>query len=264
MSPQEVQTRGDPSGEPTRWPLAEPTPKAVRVLERDPDLGAAIAPGEWELASRSSIAPQFEMPRGCWRFFPAPDPSALGALVLDGVIAVRIQSGTRGHAELLGSGDVISPWAGVGHDLAVPSVITSTIVSDVRIAMLDRGFAVRTARWPQVHAALMQRLISRTRRLSLQSAINALPRIEERLELTFWELGHRFGRMTSEGVVVRLRLTHAQLAEMVAAQRPSVTTALARLEADGRLARRRLHEWLLLGPPPSKLSPLARQTGARI
>lgn len=251
----------DLAGKPARWPLIEPRRKAVRVLEEDPDLGAAIEPGQWELASRASVAPSFEFGHGLLRFFPAPDPGALGALILDGLIVVRIQAGTRAHLELLGPGEVLSPWAGLGSDLAVPSVVSSTIVADLRLALLDRAFSLRTARWPEIHGALTHRLIQRARRLSLQSAINALPRIEERLELTFWQLGDRFGRVTPDGVVLRLRLTHAQLAEMVAAQRPSVTSALTRLEADGRLSRRALHEWVLHGPPPAQLSPLERQTG---
>lgn len=251
----------DPGREPVRWPLLKPARKAVRVLEEDPDLGAAIEPGQWELATRASIAPAFELGQGLLRFFPAPDPGSLGALVLEGLIVVRIQAGARAHLELLGPGEVMSPWAGASSSLSVPSVVSSTIVSDLRIALLDRGFSLRTARWPEIHAALTHRLIQRARRLSLQSAINALPRIEERLELTFWELGDRFGRVTRDGIVLRLRLTHAQLAEMVAAQRPSVTSALTRLEADGRLSRRALHEWVLHGPAPAQLSPLERQTG---
>ena len=74
------------------------------------------------------------------------------------------------------------------------------------------------ARWPEVHAALIQRCIERSRRLSLQSAINALPRIEERVEVTLWELASRFGRVTPDGIVVDLPISHSQLADIVAAQ----------------------------------------------
>jgi CRP-like cAMP-binding protein len=99
--------------------------------------------------------------------------------------------------------------------------------------------------------------------VSLQSAINSLPRIEERLELTLWEVAHRFGRVTPEGITVVLPLTHSQLADMVAAQRPSVSTALASLQRQGRVQRMVRHKFLLSGSPPSKLSPLAVQSGLR-
>ncbi|HZU59630.1 MAG TPA: Crp/Fnr family transcriptional regulator, partial [Solirubrobacteraceae bacterium] len=130
----------------------------------------------------------------------------------------------------------------------------------LRTALLDRSFIMRTARWPEIQAALMQRLIGRSRRLSLQSAINGLTRTEDRLELTLWQLASRFGKVTASGYKLPLRLTHTQLAEIVAVQRPSVTTALLRLEQAGRLQRN--HDgWILPGPPPSRLKPPAGQRG---
>jgi CRP-like cAMP-binding protein len=233
----------------------------VLVLEADPDLGSALDKAQWKLAVHASLAPAFELDRGTWRFAPRPDPGGLGALVLEGLIVIRIDAETRAHIELLGPGDVIGPWVGSGQELALPSVPTTAVVSRARIALLDRRFAIRTARWPEIHAALMQRLIVRTRRLSLQSAINALSRIEERLEVTLWELAYRFGRVTPDGIVLDLPLTHAQMSEMVAAQRPSVSTAFTRLQDHGRIVQAARHRWLLVGEPPSTLSSLARQIG---
>ncbi len=234
---------------------------AVRVLEADPELGGGIDKVEWPLAVAASLAPVFEFDRGLWRFSPRPDPGGLGALLLEGLIVIRINADTRAHIELLGPGDVIGPWVGSGQELTLPSVPTASVVSKARVALLDRGFALRTARWPEIHAGLIQRLITRTRRLSLQSAINALARIEERLEVTLWELAYRFGRVTPDGIMLDLPLTHSQVAEMVAAQRPSVSTAFTRLQDHGRLVHAARHRWLLIGEPPSTLSSLARQTG---
>jgi len=233
----------------------------VRVLEADPDLGATVDPQQRQAASFAAVAPLFTHPAGRWSFAPPPDPAAAGALILHGLIVVRIGVGGRAHLELLGEGDIISPWAGVGPDLAPPTAINATAITDVRLALLDRNFALRTARWPEIQATLTQRLIARSRRLSVQSAINAIPRIEERLELTLWQLAYRFARVTRDGLCLRLGLTHAQMADMIAAQRPSVTVALARLEADGRLVRRSKHEWLLCGEEPPALSSLVQQSG---
>jgi CRP-like cAMP-binding protein len=235
--------------------------KAVRVLDADPDLGAGIEESQFQLAAGFAVARAFELDRGPWRFSPPPDPGGFGALVLDGLIVIRVGAGTRSHVELLGEGDLISPWVRTCPSLTAPSLVTASVVSRARIALLDRHFAVRTARWPELHAALMHRLIMRSRRLSLQSAINALPRIEERLDVTLWELGYRFGRVTPDGVALELPITHAQLADMVAARRPSVTLAAARLREHGRLVRRGRHRWLLLGEPPSALSQLTRKNG---
>jgi CRP-like cAMP-binding protein len=231
------------------------------VLEADPDLGAGIDRSQWELAVVRSVAPEFEFERGPWQFFPPPERGGLGALILEGMILIRIDAGTRSHVELLGPGDVVSPWAGTGPELSPPSVLTASVVARARVALLDRRFAVGTARWPEIHAALLQRSIERCRRLSLQSAVNALPRIEERVEVTLWELAYRFGRMTSEGIVVDLPISHSQLADIVAAQRPSVSTAVIRLEDHGRLQRVARRTWLLRGEAPPILASLVKQSG---
>jgi len=239
------------------WPRAS----AVRVLDADPDLGAGIDEAEAQAALAMSVAPEFEFDRGPWRFFPPPEPGGFGALILEGLILIRIDAGTRAHIEMLGPGDLISPWAGTGAELSAPSVVTASVVSRARVALLDRRFALRTGRWPEIHAALIGRCIERSRRLSLQSAINALPRIEERVEVTMWELGYRFGRVTPDGIVVELPISHSQLADIVAAQRPSVSTAVVRLEGQGRIVRTARRTLLLRGEPPEMLSSLARQSG---
>ncbi len=247
--------------EQARQARSDTTSSAVRVLEADPDLCTGIDSVQWPLAVAASLAPMFELNRGLWRFAPRPDPGGFGALLLDGLIVIRINAEIRAHIELLGPGDLIGPWVVSGQELTLPSVPTASVVSKARVALLDRRFAVRTARWPEIHAGLIQRAIIRTRRLSLQSAINALSRIEERLEVTLWELSYRFGRVTPDGIVLDLPLTHSQVAEMVAAQRPSVSTAFTRLQDHGRIAHVARHRWLLLGEPPAALSALAQQTG---
>jgi CRP-like cAMP-binding protein len=231
------------------------------VLDADPDLAAALDGPQRVLAASAAVAPLRRHPAGTWRFRPESDPAALGILIIRGLILVRIEIAARAHLELLGEGDVISAWVGSGPDMVLPSVITACVVSDLELAVLDRGFALRTARWPEIAAGVTQRLITRSRRLSLQSAINAIPRVEERLELTLWHLAYRFGKVTPNGFRLQMRLTHTQLAEMVAAQRPSVTIALTRLESDGRLVRNGKEGWLLRGPEPQYLRPLTEQTG---
>jgi CRP/FNR family transcriptional regulator, cyclic AMP receptor protein len=54
-----------------------------------------------------------------------------------------------------------------------------------------------------------------------------------------------------DGTLVGLRLTHELIGYLVGARRPSVSTALGRLQRDGRLRREGRH-WLLLGEPPDR------------
>jgi CRP/FNR family transcriptional regulator, cyclic AMP receptor protein len=246
-----------------KWAVTPPYPigagSRVRVLDEDPDLGATLVREEWHEAVAAATAPAFMHPVGPWRFSAPPDAGGLGLLVLRGVILIRVGVAQRAHIELLGEGDLICPWVGLGPDVALRADVTASVISELRTALLDRAFITHTARWPEIQATLMQRLIARSRRLSMQSAINGLTRTEERVELTLWQLASRFGKVTPGGYKLRLRLTHTQLAEIVAAKRPSVTTALIRLEQAGRLHRN--HDgWVLPGAAPARLEPLARQS----
>jgi CRP/FNR family transcriptional regulator, cyclic AMP receptor protein len=228
--------------------------RTVRLLELDPDLGAGIAPEQRSAAASRAVAAVLAGDRGAWWFRPREN-AGFGALVLDGLIIVRVEfAGIRAHVELLGEGDMISPWYVVGRHATAPCVVTARAISNLKLALLDRSFAERAARWPEIQSALMQRLLDRSRRLSMQSAINSLPRIEERLTITLWQLAYRFGRVTPDGIRLHLPVTHSQLAEVVCAQRPSVTTAIARLRDQGQIVLTARHQWLLRGDPPARLA----------
>jgi CRP-like cAMP-binding protein len=59
----------------------------------------------------------------------------------------------------------------------------------------------------------------------------------------------------SDGVLLPLRLTHAILSDLVAARRPTVTSAITELSRRGIL--RQIDEgWLLSGDPPGELPPV--------
>ena len=57
--------------------------------------------------------------------------------------------------------------------------------------------------------------------------------------------------MGAYGVHLRLSLTHEVLAELAAARRPSVSTALGRLTRDRQIERRQ-GLWVLHGQPPAQ------------
>jgi CRP/FNR family transcriptional regulator, cyclic AMP receptor protein len=225
----------------------------VGVLEADPDLGTGIAHDQLHRAKRASVARVMEFEGGRLRAQPPDD--GLGGLILDGLLLVRVDfARIRGNVELLGPGDVISPWLGMAGAFTPAGTVTARVLMRLRVAWLDSGFAVRTGQWPEIQASLMRRLLARSRRLSLQSAINSLPRIEERVELTLWQLAYRFGHMSQAGVKLDLPLTHTHLAEMVCAQRPSVSTAITRLRSRGLIVVTARGQWLLSGSLPPQLA----------
>jgi len=76
-----------------------------------------------------------------------------------------------------------------------------------------------------------------------------------------WHFADRWGRMTRDGARVHLPITHSVLASVVGARRPSVTTALGRLEAQGMIERLGDGEWLLRGAPPDAYSAIEETVG---
>src|SRR3712207_1420319 len=82
-------------------------------------------------------------------------------------------------------------------------------------------------------------------------AVSAMPRLDERLLTVLWVLADRWGRVGPDGTTVPLPLTHAILAKLVGAQRPSVTSALKGLEDRGFVSRAPgTSAWMLHGGPP--------------
>jgi CRP-like cAMP-binding protein len=77
-------------------------------------------------------------------------------------------------------------------------------------------------------------------------------RVDVRLHMLLWHLAGRWGRVRTDGTVLRLRLTHAVLADLVAARRPTVTTALSELSKRG-LVKTDGEIWVLSGEAPGEL-----------
>lgn len=233
--------------------------ETVQLLDEDPDLGVALPPAELERAARALVAPVYVAAPGPWEIgAPATERGALGLLVLDGLLGLRTALERRATLELVGAGDLLQPWMRYDADATIPPEAGWRIFEEARIALLDRVFAEAAGEWPEIASALTHRLVARSRRLSYQLAVNTSPRAEDRLLYTLWHLGDRWGRVTEQGVVLRLSLNHEQLAELVGAQRPSVTSALARLREDGRIDYSRGY-FVLCGDAPGAVADLKRQ-----
>lgn len=240
------------------------TVEVVRVLDADPDLGANLDDAELERARQALAARVFDVGPAPWKVRPpAPEAGALGLLVLDGVLGLRTAIDGRATLELVGSGDLLRPWVQLDAEVTMPPEVDWRMVEPARVVLLDRRFARVMAEWPEVAAALMHRLVVRSRRLCYQLAVNASPRAEDRIVYALWALADRWGRVTEDGVVLRLRLSHEQIAELVSAQRPSVSSALGRLREDGVLAYAR-GSFLLCGEPPARVSELKRRVALEV
>ena len=237
--------------------------EAVRVLDLDPDLAADLAPDQRDRAAEALVARAYEAPAGPWEIrTPRREHAAFGLLVVDGVLGLHTSLDGRATLEPVGPGDLLQPWVTLAADATMPPAAAWEVLEPARVLLLDRAFGERAAEWPEVIARLMYRLVLRARRLCYQLAVNASPRAEDRVLYTLWALADRWGRVTEEGVVLRLSLTHRQIGELISAQRPSASAALSRLREDGRIGYSR-GRYVLCGEPPPTVSDLKRQVALK-
>jgi CRP/FNR family transcriptional regulator, cyclic AMP receptor protein len=240
--------------------------EAVRLLEADPDLGALMNPARRADAERELVVRTHRLSVGPWDVARLTAASAdhVGLLILDGVLSRELVVADHVSAELLGPGDLVRPWQGGSRASLLPVDALWSVLSSLTVAVLDRRFAAEAARYPEITAVLFDRLSERSVRLATTQAISQLTRVDRRLKALFWHLAERWGRVSGEGVVVPLALTHRILGQLVGARRPTVSTALSELAEREELVRRPDGSWLLRGDPPDAQTLARRPTAAEL
>jgi CRP/FNR family cyclic AMP-dependent transcriptional regulator len=238
------------------------TAGVVRLLDADPDLGALLSNARREQAERELVVRTHRLPLGPWDVSRLAGTTGdhVGLLILSGVLSRELIVADHVSAELLGPGDVVRPWQPPSRTGLLPVDAVWSVLSPMSVAVLDRRFATEVARYPEVTATLFDRLSERSMRLATTQAISQLTRVDRRLKALFWHLAERWGRVSADGVVVPLALTHRILGQLVGARRPTVSTALSELAEREELVRRPDGSWLLRGDPPDAES-LARTPG---
>ena len=231
------------------------TEASVRLLEADPELGLRVPAAQIARARKQLVAPVKALGAGRWEV-PHDDiqHGRLGFLMLDGLLAREVILAGTTCTELLGDGDMTQPWLPPHEEGLVRYRVRWHVLAPTRLAVLDDSFARMLAEWPQVMSTLLERVIRRTHRMSIHNALLRLSPVETRLLVLFWYLAERWGRVTSEGISVRLRLSHELLGQLVGGRRASVTTALRHISDRDRLVRRADGTWLLRGSPPDELA----------
>lgn len=208
------------------------------VLDEDPDLADRVPRDRLWQARALSCAGVLELQAGAWQPAAEQVPAGgYGLLVLDGLIVRRVAVEGRVGAEVLGPGDVLRPWESDDAATTLDIEATWRVLAPTRMAVLDRVWTTRMASFPEIGSELVRRTLERFERMLAAIAIGGQRRLEVRLWLLLWQLAERYGRVRPDGVHVDLRLTHELLGQLTGAQRPSVSTALRRLEADGRIRR---------------------------
>lgn len=228
----------------TAWPL-HPAGR-IALLDVDPELGGTRSSSELAAIRDRLTAPVYRLPVGA-----LPEPPMrkreghLGFLVLKGLLLYEVSACGRATAELLGTGDLVRPWV---NDLSttLSSVVKWAVLEQVLLADLGSAANSRFTDSPEVLEALVKRCADRAEAVAIQRSITAHVRVDVRVLAYLWHLADRFGVVTPGAVKLEIPLTHAVLARLVGARRPTVTTALQRLMQLGYL-RRDGRTFLLMG-----------------
>jgi CRP/FNR family cyclic AMP-dependent transcriptional regulator len=238
--------------------------RRVRVIDAFPEMADQLDAEQERLARHYALATLSVLKPGLWqpRREMEREPGHLGLLVLDGLLTRDVVLGETLATELCGRGDILRPMDHDGQDAPVPFDVVWRVLEPTEIAILDRQFAKVIGHWPEAMEALLRGAVRRSQSLAVVLAVSHLRRVDVRLLVMMWYLADRWGKVTPDGVHVPLRLTHQTLGRLVGAQRPSVTTALKQLAADGLLTRAADNAWLLHGEPPDTLERLREDTAS--
>jgi CRP/FNR family transcriptional regulator, cyclic AMP receptor protein len=218
------------------------------VLKEDPDLAESLCDRDRRIAEEVFQAPVVILDEPRW------EPQefggrAYGLLLLEGLLGRRVRVGRAVATELLGPGDIVRPWEEPCQFDVVPPDVSWRVFSRTRTALLDERITRLMGRWPELVVAFSDRLLRRARYAEYVRTASHLRRVEDRLLATLWHLASNWGRVTPRGVRVPFPLTHELLGEIVGAQRPSVTTAIQRLQERNELVRDLAGGYLLTARP---------------
>ena len=234
----------------------------VHLLEADDGLGERLSAAQLPVARRSLLTPLQRLPAGGWNVGQHGSPAA-GFLVLEGCLTREVR--LLGHSaaiEFLAQGDVLRPSteAELG---SVPSSVGWRVLEPTRLALLDADFLHAVRPWPEILAELLSRQERRAEWLTSILAISHLPRVDLRVLVLLWHFADRWGKVRSGEVTVSIPLTHVDIARLIGARRPTVTTALHTLGTAGRAVQNGKGSWVLRGGPPTELDRLQPDATSR-
>jgi CRP-like cAMP-binding protein len=221
------------------------------LLELDPDLGQLLDGDRLAAARHELRVAVHTLDAGPWEVdtLATTSPDHIGLLILDGILAREVLVSDTVSTELLGPGDIVRPWRLLDESTLLRHAVRWNVLARSRIALLDRRFGAVLATFPEVNAAIIDRINERALRLAITQAISQLNRVDRRLLALLWHLAERWGRMTPDGVALPMTLSHRMLGQLIGARRPTVSTALGHLAKEREVVRRDDGTWLLTGAP---------------
>ncbi len=108
------------------------------LLAADPDLFAEVDEATLRRCEPLLTVRAAHLERGSASgFLQAAEPSALGLLLLDGLMVREVHLGSRHCVEVLGPGDVLRPWVSLGADTSISIESNWRVLDYAQIAILD-------------------------------------------------------------------------------------------------------------------------------
>lgn len=159
-------------------------------------------------------------------------------IIQEGQVKVSIlhEDGREYILSLLGQGEVFGELSLLDGRPRSANVVAT---ADTRLIALRRSDFLRLlATVPQIAVSLLEELASRLRRTDHQVEGLALFNVASRLSKTLLQLALERGVETAQGILLKDRPTHQQLANMTGTTRETVSRMLKQLERQGYIACR--------------------------
>jgi CRP/FNR family transcriptional regulator, cyclic AMP receptor protein len=237
--------RGEGGWDARGAPLAS-TLTSVDLVEVWPEIAGSVPPADVALARRALVARVITArDEDVFELLGTRARGALTFLVVEGVVLKVTEFAGRTALEVLGPGDLLAPPLTPARQAESPAVSRYLAHGSASLAVLDDRFRHAVRRWPGLFDCVQESLGRQAHRASRDLAILHLPRVEDRIVALFADLAERFGRMTADGIVIDLALTHQIIGDLVGSRRPTVSLALQTLAEDGVLERLDQVRWRL-------------------
>src|SRR4029078_12986070 len=147
--------------------------RSLLSLDVHPYLGALGPADRLEAARHELDVEVHRLDQGPWNAGgDHANPEHVGLLLLDGVISREVVVSDTVSTELLGPGDVVRPWSLQEPAGLLQLTVRSNALTEGRLAVLARRFGAQLGRWPEVNAALIDRINGRAQRLAVTQAIS--------------------------------------------------------------------------------------------
>jgi CRP-like cAMP-binding protein len=169
--------------------------------------------------------------------------------IISGVVKVYcpVPDGSRVLVRFAGSGDVLGFPALAGPEGGVLQPFDVQALTKCTVAMFSRDRLIGTIE--KLDQPTLIRLFEHFNEpwaLVAHRLVTFLGySLRQRLELTFKDLVSRFGVEDERGLLLDLKLSHMDLAEMIGSSRPMATVLIGEMVADRSLYRQGHHQYLV-------------------